>query len=56
MVRYDPYEELERERRSADGREAWRERGRAFMRWLSRRPAESWLFLAAGVVIGGILF
>ncbi|MEM8635402.1 MAG: hypothetical protein AAGF33_10540 [Pseudomonadota bacterium] len=27
-----------------------------FGRWLSRRPAESWVFFAAGIVIGGLLF
>ncbi len=27
-----------------------------FGRWLARRPAESWMFLAAGLVLGGIVF
>ncbi len=27
-----------------------------FGRWLSRRPAESWMFLAVGIVIGGLFF
>lgn len=27
-----------------------------FGRWLGRRPAESWMFLAAGLVLGGFFF
>ncbi len=27
-----------------------------FGRWLSRRPAESWMFFAAGVFLGGLFF
>ncbi|NBC20975.1 MAG: hypothetical protein GVY06_08045 [Alphaproteobacteria bacterium] len=27
-----------------------------FGRWLSRRPAESWMFFAAGVFFGGLFF
>lgn len=32
------------------------ERFKRFTQWLSRRPMESWLFFAAGVVIARILF
>lgn len=35
--------------------ETWRRRGRAAVRWLTRRPSESWLFFAVGVVVGGLL-
>ena len=27
-----------------------------FLRWLGRRPTESWMFFAAGVFIASILF
>mgnify|MGYP006279284283 CR=1 len=27
-----------------------------FGRWLSRRPAESWMFFAVGLVLGGFFF
>jgi hypothetical protein len=27
-----------------------------FGRWLSTRPAETWIFFAAGVFLGGIFF
>lgn len=26
----------------------------AFARWLDRRPAESWAFLAAGLIVGAL--
>ncbi|KCZ52325.1 MULTISPECIES: hypothetical protein [Hyphomonas] len=27
-----------------------------FGRWLSTRPAESWMFFGAGVLLGGLFF
>lgn len=27
-----------------------------FGRWLSTRPAESWMFFGAGVILGGLFF
>ncbi len=33
-----------------------REDAGRFGRWLSRRPAESWMFFAAGVLLGGLFF
>jgi len=27
-----------------------------FGRWLSTRPAETWIFFAAGVFLGGVFF
>lgn len=35
-----------------------RETGNAgrFGRWLGSRPAESWMFFAAGVLLGGLFF
>lgn len=27
-----------------------------FGRWLSRRPAESWMFFVAGMFLGGLFF
>ncbi|MGA1343723.1 MAG: hypothetical protein ACO33A_11920 [Hyphomonas sp.] len=29
---------------------------RRFSRWLSTRPAESWIFFAAGLLFGGVFF
>ena len=40
--------------RRGDDSEEWAVRGRRFMRWLKARPAESWLFFAAGVVFGSV--
>lgn len=54
MARYDPYEEIDRERRAADNSE-WRARLDAFWRWLKKRPAESWGFLVAGLLAGKFL-
>ena len=47
-----PYDE---EGRAHDG-QVWRDRLQAFLRWLKARPAESWLFLVAGVLIGRFFF
>ncbi len=41
--------------RRARDHDEWRERGARFWRWLTARPAESWLFFAAGLVIGKII-
>lgn len=32
------------------------ERIERFFKWLSRRPTESWGFLVAGLLIGGLFF
>jgi hypothetical protein len=47
------YDEDDRARR-ADG-DVWAARGRAFLRWLKARPAESWLFFVAGLIVAGVL-
>ena len=31
-------------------------RTRRFGQWLARRPAESWMFFAAGAFLGGLFF
>lgn len=41
---------------SADRDETVTDRFNRFMKWLSRRPMESWGFFAAGIIIAGILF
>ncbi len=40
-------------RRDEDG---WGRAGRRARRYFARRPAESWAFFAAGVLLGGLLF
>ncbi len=55
-MKYDPYEELARERRErARQDEPWARRSDAFLAWLRARPRESWGFFIAGLVIGGFL-
>lgn len=51
----DPLHERHRahNRRSDD---AWGHAGRRARRYFARRPAESWAFFAAGVLLGGLLF
>ncbi|WP_199288194.1 hypothetical protein [Henriciella mobilis] len=33
-----------------------RHKGGRFGRWLASRPAECWMFFAAGVFLGGLFF
>ncbi len=54
MTDYDPYDEIRRERRDAEDADTWRERGRRFLAWLAKRPAESWMFFAVGLVLGAV--
>ncbi len=53
MTKYDPYEEVRREREQAELEDdVWRRRIGNAGDWLRRRPMESWLFFVAGLVIG----
>lgn len=62
-MKYDPYEELARER-AQTGRagasggpdDVWRQRAGRFWSWLKRRPAESWGFFVVGLLIGSVIF
>ncbi|MEL7480142.1 MAG: hypothetical protein AAGJ29_01145 [Pseudomonadota bacterium] len=45
----DDYDRTDRFDRAEDGL-------KRFTRWLGRRPAESWGFFIAGLVIAGIFF
>ena len=47
------YEDELRARRAA-GHDAWAVRGRRFVRWLKAQPAECWLFLVVGLIVGGV--
>lgn len=55
MTDYDDLREHERREGRSDEQARWRQRGRAFWRWLAARPAESWLFFVAGVLAGKVL-
>jgi hypothetical protein len=55
MTDYDSIRDDDRADGHADETAKWRTRGRAFLRWLTKRPAESWLFFVGGVLAGKIL-
>jgi hypothetical protein len=55
MTDYDDLRADEQRLHREEEAHRWRERGRAFWRWLKARPAESWLFLIAGVLTGKVL-
>jgi hypothetical protein len=55
MTDYDGLRADEQRLHRDEEQERWRGRGRAFWRWLKARPAESWLFLIAGVLTGKVL-
>lgn len=52
---YDPYQD-DRERRSQDAANDWRETSSRFWRYLRTRSLECWGFFIAGLLVGGFFF
>jgi hypothetical protein len=54
MSKYDPYDDGPNKADKAA--EDWRETSSRFWRYLRTRPAETWGFFVAGLIIGGMFF
>jgi len=54
--RCQPHEGQKTMMTNQDNRYPPRSDAARFGRWLSTRPAETWIFFAAGVFLGGVFF
>ncbi|MDQ7017654.1 MAG: hypothetical protein Q9M33_00705 [Robiginitomaculum sp.] len=54
MSKYDPYDDGPS--KADQAAEDWRETSSRFWRYLRTRPAETWGFFVAGLIVGGVFF